>query len=201
MGFELMRFRRQCELVRNAIKTNPGFEEARIILQRFEHSEPAGAATQNNEALFIDLSAIHQVLRARDSITHIMYAPVAAQFVPEIPDPNPFHQGLGPRRKEARLRYLRDYWAKRLLQNNRVRMHTSLKPNFSCGLANVEIKGVDPGELTEYLWEMHHIIVTPIKHPEFEGIRVTPNVYTLPEELDRFCDAMEAVIKKGLPAS
>ena len=112
-----------------------------------------------------------------------------------------FHQGIGIKRKEARLRFLRDYWAKRLLQHDRVRLNTSLKPGFSCGLANVQIEGIDPGELNQYLWNNHRIISVAIKHAEFQGLRVTPNVYTLLDELDRFCDVMETVIKKGLPKS
>lgn len=112
-----------------------------------------------------------------------------------------FHQGIGAKRKEARMVYLRDRWANRLLQHDRVRLHTSLKPGFACGLATVQIEGIDSGELTDYLWNKHRIIVTTIKHDEFEGIRVTPNVYTTLEEIDRFCDAMETVIKKGLPKS
>ena len=109
-----------------------------------------------------------------------------------------FHQGINAKRKEARLRYLRDRWAKRLLQNDRVRLNTSLKPEFSCGLANVQITGIDPGKLTGYLWDKHRIIVVSIKHAEFEGIRVTPNVYTTIEEIDRFCDAIETAIKNGV---
>ena len=109
-----------------------------------------------------------------------------------------FHQGIGAKRKETRLRYLRDCWAKKLLQHDRVRLHTSLKPEFSCGLANVEIKGIDPGKITSYLWEKHRIIVIPIKHAEFQGIRVSPNVYTTLEEIDRFCEVMEGIIKKEL---
>lgn len=109
-----------------------------------------------------------------------------------------FHQGIGPKRKEERLRYLRDRWAKRLLEHGRVRLNTSLNPQFSCGLGNVHIEGIDPGNLTQHLWKMHRIIVTPIKHAEFQGIRVTPNVYTTLEEIDRFCDAMEHVISNGL---
>jgi isopenicillin-N epimerase len=107
------------------------------------------------------------------------------------------HQGIGIKRKEARLRYLRDRWAKRLLQFDRVTLHTSLKPQFSCGLGNVQIEGFDSGELSDHLWKKHRIIVTPIKHSEFEGIRVTPNVYTTLEEIDRFCDSIEAVIRRG----
>ncbi len=110
-----------------------------------------------------------------------------------------FHQGIGPKRKEARLVYLRDRWAKRLLAYDRVRLHTSLKPGFACGLATVQIEGIEQAELTKYLWTEHRIIVTPINHENFQGIRVTPNVYTTLEEVDRFCDAMETVIKKGLP--
>ncbi len=111
-----------------------------------------------------------------------------------------FHQGIGGKRKEARMTYLRDYWAKRLLEHDRVRLHTSLKPGMACGIANVEIDGIDPGALTNWLWSEHKIIVTPIGHDEFRGIRVSPSVYTMLKELDRFGDAMEHVVRHGLPA-
>ena len=44
------------------------------------------------------------------------------------------------------------------------------------------------------------ILVTAIVHPEFSGLRVTPQVYTTPAEIDRFCAAMEHVLAEGLPA-
>lgn len=112
-----------------------------------------------------------------------------------------FHQGIGGERKEARLIYLRDYWADRLLQNDGVRLHTSQRPGFACGIANVQIEGVDPRDLNEYLWRDHRIIAVAIKHAEFEGSRISPSVYTTLEELDRFGDAMEHVIKHGLPTA
>jgi selenocysteine lyase/cysteine desulfurase len=110
-----------------------------------------------------------------------------------------FHQGIGGKRKEARLIYLRDSWANPLLGHDRVRLHTSLKPGMACGIANVEIDGVDPGALTNWLFQEHRIIVTPIGHEDCRGIRVSPSVYTTPEELGRFVDAMEYVIREGLP--
>jgi selenocysteine lyase/cysteine desulfurase len=112
-----------------------------------------------------------------------------------------FHEGLGSARKAARLRFLRDYWANRLLEHDRVQLHTSLKPEFSCGIATVEIDGVDAAELNAHLWKEHRIITTAIKHEEFEGLRVSPSVYTTLPELERFVDAMEAVIENGLPAA
>ncbi|MEE8154807.1 MAG: aminotransferase class V-fold PLP-dependent enzyme, partial [Phycisphaerales bacterium] len=111
-----------------------------------------------------------------------------------------FHQGIGPKRKEARLIFLRDYWANRLLAHDRVRLHTSLKPGFACGIATVQIDGVDSGELNNWLWNEHRILTTAIKHAEFEGLRVSPSVYTTRPELDRFGDVMEHVIRQGLPA-
>ncbi|MEK6703055.1 MAG: aminotransferase class V-fold PLP-dependent enzyme [Planctomycetota bacterium] len=125
--------------------------------------------------------------------------PVAATLA--IAEALTFHQGIGGPRKEARLRYLRDRWATRLLAHpsKRVRLHTSLKPAFSCGIATVQVDDLDTTKLGEYLWDKHGILTTPIKHAEFEGLRVTPSVYTTLAELDRFCDAMEFAIDKGLP--
>lgn len=110
-----------------------------------------------------------------------------------------FHEGIGAARKQARLIYLRDRWAKRLLENDRVRLHTSLEPGFACGIATVEIDGVDSRELADHLWESSRILVVGIKHPEFEGVRVSPSVFSTLEEIDRFAEAMERVARDGLP--
>jgi selenocysteine lyase/cysteine desulfurase len=111
-----------------------------------------------------------------------------------------FHEALGPARKLARMIELREYWAEPLARHERVRFHTSRKPGFAGGFALVEIEGVDPEKLTAHLWEKHKIFVVAIRHDEFRGIRVSPSVYTLKSELDRFVDAMEKVIRDGLPA-
>ncbi len=120
----------------------------------------------------------------------------AANFL-AVSDAVLFHEGIGARRKEARMRYLKDYWARRLTENPRVVLNTSLDPRFSCGLANVRIEGIESGKLSSYLWRDHKILVTTIKHDDFEGIRVTPSVYTSLPELDRFCEAMEQAIREG----
>ncbi len=111
-----------------------------------------------------------------------------------------FHQGIGGKRKEARLRYLRDYWARALLEHDRFRLNTSLDPAFSCGIGNVQLEGVDTGALNTWLWNRHRIISVAIKHPEFEGLRVTASVYTTTEELDRFVDAMVYAARHGIDA-
>jgi selenocysteine lyase/cysteine desulfurase len=59
---------------------------------------------------------------------------------------------------------------------------------------------VDTRKLADFLWRWRHILVTPIVHPEFSGVRVSPSVYTLPGEIDLFCEVMEGVAEKGIPA-
>jgi isopenicillin-N epimerase len=82
-----------------------------------------------------------------------------------------------------------------------VRFHTSWEKNQACGIANVEIVGIDPGVIGSYLMGTHKIFTTPIVHDEFRGIRITPSVYTTLPELDRFCEVMTTIAKKGLPKS
>ena len=121
----------------------------------------------------------------------------AANFL-AIGDALTFHQGIGSKNKEARLIYLRDRWAKRLLQSNKIKLHTSLNPGKSCAIATVQIKGIDATKVAKHLWSKYRIFVVAIKHPEFEGCRITPHVYTTIEEIDRFSDAMEDIIKNGV---
>ncbi len=111
-----------------------------------------------------------------------------------------FHNGIGGKRKEARLRYLSRYWMNRLKGVPKVRFNTSFDPRQSCAIANVDIEGVNPSAIGSYLFDKHRIFTTPIIHEEFQGLRITPNVYTTLGELDRFCNVMEAIARKGLPA-
>jgi len=112
-----------------------------------------------------------------------------------------FHNSIGGKRKEARLRYLSRYWMNRLKDVPKIRFNTSFDSNQSCAIANVQIEGTKPTDVGNYLFNKHHIFTTPIVHEEFQGIRITPNVYTTLGELDRFCDLMEMIARKGLPAA
>jgi selenocysteine lyase/cysteine desulfurase len=110
-----------------------------------------------------------------------------------------FHNSIGGKRKEARLRYLSRYWMNQLKAVPKVSFNTSFDPNQSCAIANVHIEGTDPSAIGSYLFNQHRIFTTPIIHEEFKGIRITPNVYTTLGELDRFCELMENIARKGLP--
>jgi selenocysteine lyase/cysteine desulfurase len=104
-----------------------------------------------------------------------------------------FHEGIGSERKAARLRYLRDRWANRLAKQPKFKIHTSMDPAQSCAIANVQVVGIPTPKIVSQLWDRWRIIATPIVHEEFEGLRVTPNVYTTIEEIDTFASAMETI--------
>jgi isopenicillin-N epimerase len=110
-----------------------------------------------------------------------------------------FHLGIGAARKEARMRYLARRWMTQLAGLPRVRFHTPDDDIQACGIGTVQIEGVDVGALATWLQKEKRILVAAINHDEFQGIRVTPNVYTTLDDLDRFCEIMAGVAKNGLP--
>lgn len=111
-----------------------------------------------------------------------------------------FHQGIGAERKAARLRYLRDRFLRHFEGRPGVNIHTSFDPAQSCGIANIGIEGVAPGQIAQHLWRTKRIIVVGIGHEACPGIRVTPNVYTTLDEVDTFIEAFEEILRHGLPA-
>ncbi len=109
-----------------------------------------------------------------------------------------FHRSIGAERKLARLIYLRDRWAKELTAASpRVKLWTPIgECAASGGIGLVQLEEIDSGKLFGYLWDKHRIVVSPTKHPsgQFEGIRVTPNIYTTTSEIDIFIDAMKKAL-------
>jgi selenocysteine lyase/cysteine desulfurase len=103
-------------------------------------------------------------------------------------------------RKAARLRYLRHRWADRLKTQPRFRIHTSFDPAQAGAIGTVGVEGLTPAAITSTLWDTARIIVTPIVHEEYAGVRVTPNLYTTLDEIDTFAAAMEGLTASAAPA-
>ena len=113
-----------------------------------------------------------------------------------------FHRSIGAERKIARLRYLRNRWAKRLLAaSDRVSIPTQLDTPYAGAIALVGVAGLEPGRLHSWLLGQHRIQTVAIVHPEFSGLRITPNVFTTVDEVDLFADKMLEAIRKGLPSA
>jgi len=101
-----------------------------------------------------------------------------------------FHLAIGSKRKENRLRYLKNYWMEQVKDIPGVHLHTSFKPEFSCVVGLFSIDGYEPGEIDTYLFTNHKIHTVSIVWENISGVRVTPNVYTRERDLDKLVSAI-----------
>jgi isopenicillin-N epimerase len=135
-------------------------------------------------------------IRKFEEVGTIAAAPFAA-----INEAMAYHQAIGVERKAARLRYLTMRWADRLKTHTRMQFHSSMKPGETYGLALIGVEGMKAPEINRFLWEKYRIITATIVRDDYQGIRVTPNIYTTLEEIDTFAAAMENLLKNGLTAT
>jgi selenocysteine lyase/cysteine desulfurase len=104
-----------------------------------------------------------------------------------------FHMGIGPKRKEERIRYLKDYWAKQVREIPKVKLYTSLDARYSCAICGVGIDGMKPAELENALFNQYKIHTVAISHGKIQCVRVTPHVYTQIADLDKLVTAIRTL--------
>lgn len=106
-----------------------------------------------------------------------------------------FHQKIGIQRKEARLRFLQEYWTKQVRNLPNIIVNTPAESHRACGIANVGIKGIKPADLAKTLLEKYKIWTVAIDYANVQGCRITPNIYTSIVELDTFVAALKDLAK------
>ena len=102
-----------------------------------------------------------------------------------------YQEAIGLKRKEARLKYLQQYWTSQLRDHQRVIINTPADINRHGGIGNVHIEGWDPRELADTLMRDYRIFTVGINRPGVIGLRITPNLYTTLEELDALVSAIK----------
>ena len=109
-----------------------------------------------------------------------------------------FHEAIGSKRKEERIRYLKNYWASRVKEIPKVKLHTSLKPQYSCAICGVSIDGMTPGDLDSALFNKYKIHTVGINWENISCVRITPHVYTKIADMDKLVKAITeiATLKK-----
>jgi selenocysteine lyase/cysteine desulfurase len=101
-----------------------------------------------------------------------------------------FHNSIGSKRKEERLRYLKNYWVNRVKNIPKVKINTPFEENRSCAMANISVDGKTPAQVAEYLFEQHKIFTVAIDTEAVKGVRVTPHLYTTLGDLDKLIAAV-----------
>ena len=127
------------------------------------------------------------VLRLNHTGTH----PPATDLT--IADAIDFYKMIGAERKEARLRFLQNYWTNKVRHLEHVQLNTPTDPARSCGIANVGIKGMKPADLAKTLLDKYKIYTVAIDGAGVHGCRITPNVFTTVAELDKLVIALKEI--------
>jgi isopenicillin-N epimerase len=105
-----------------------------------------------------------------------------------------FHQSIGSERKAERLRFLRNRWMEQVADVSGVHFYTANEDRQAGALATMGIDGIGAADLTERLQDRYSIHVRPrFVENEWEGIRVTPNVFSTLEEVDTFARAIREI--------
>jgi selenocysteine lyase/cysteine desulfurase len=108
-----------------------------------------------------------------------------------------FQNGIGSKRKEERIRYLKNYWATRVQNIPKVKIHTSFKDQYACAICGVTVDGMTPGELDSALFSNYKIHTVGIVWENISCVRITPHVYTRLQDLDKLVIAIDTIAKKG----
>jgi len=157
-------------------------------------STPLGAGM-----LYVKKENIHKVWpllaegeRKEDDISrlnHIGTHPVHTDIA--IDGAIDYYEKIGAERKEARMRFLQQYWTSKARSIPKVVVNTPSDPARACGIANVGIEGMKPGDLATVLLKKYNIYTVAIDYANVHGCRITPNVYTTPEDLDVLVKALK----------
>jgi len=108
-----------------------------------------------------------------------------------IDDAIDFHESIGADRKEARLRYVQRYWTSRVRDVPNILVNTPTDPKRSCAIANVGVRGMMPPDLAKTLFERYKVFTVAIDTANVHGVRVTPQLFTTPKELDVLVRALK----------
>lgn len=101
-----------------------------------------------------------------------------------------FHNVIGSKRKEERLRFLTDYWNNLVKNNQKVSFLQPKNKQLYCAISNIAIAGVKPADVANTLHSKYKIHTVSIDWENIHGVRVTPHVYTSTKDLDRLVKAI-----------
>ena len=101
------------------------------------------------------------------------------------------HNLIGTKRKQERLHYLKNYWMEQVLDLPGLHFHNSMHPDWGCAIGTFGLEGKKSGDLVIQLLDKWKIHTTGIDWEKTNAVRVTPNVYTTTDELDKLVRAIK----------
>ena len=103
-----------------------------------------------------------------------------------------FHDLIGLERKYARLNYLKKYWTQRVADVPGIRF--TVPHDQTCAISHFSVEGKDMLNLYNQLFSRFQVYTMRYHLPgRFDGIRVSPHVYTSLQDLDRLAEGIHAL--------
>src|SRR6056300_1948404 len=127
-------------------------------------------------------------------LSHVGTHPVATDLT--VLDALDYISWIGIKRKENRLRFLKEYWQTALKKTKNIVINTPYESHRSCGIGNVGISNMKPAELAKQLYSKYSIFTVAIDYANVQGCRITQNVFTTTSELDHFIMAVKSLASK-----
>lgn len=106
-----------------------------------------------------------------------------------------FHASIGSANKEARLRFLTQYWVNQVRGLPDVRIMTPTDPQRSCAIAGFGIAGNSGHAIVDYLMREHKIFTVTRDLDGHDIVRVTPHLYTSLADLDKLVAAIRQLVQ------
>ena len=108
-----------------------------------------------------------------------------------------YHNAIGPKVKENRLRELQRRLTDALRPNPMIVINTPEDINRSCAISNVGVKDMDTHELADTLMNEFGIFTVAISnYGGVEGCRISPNVFNTTDEIDQLIQAFQTIAER-----
>jgi selenocysteine lyase/cysteine desulfurase len=123
-----------------------------------------------------------------EKLAHFGTTPFAV--IMTIPESLKFHQLIGVEKITTRLRYLSSIWMNEFASIPNVEL-VSPGNMLTCAIASFRIKGKTAAEVSDYLFNKHKVLTVARSLGKQGCVRVTPAVYTFPEEIQELIKAIK----------
>ena len=95
-----------------------------------------------------------------------------------------FHQQIGREKMYCRLIELKNYWVDKIKNLPKITLYSPVNNDLSCGFATFGIEGYLPQDIVKIFLKENNIHVSPVNLVNIKGVRVSPHIYNLTDELD-----------------
>ncbi len=105
------------------------------------------------------------------------------------------HHKIGLPHKAARIQHLRETIAGHVLEMKGVELVGSLDPTTHHGMVTFKFAGKSSGDVVNKLMNEHKIHVVAANRGKFDGVRISPNVFTSPAEIKKLVEALSSIMR------